>query len=93
MPQETLSDSRVGLNADKIDERNTEVALFRYISKKDDRKGTIREPQLKDTKQHSIPEGTYAPAMALRKRILQLSLAPHITSNPKLKIEPPSRFG
>lgn len=93
MPQETLSDTRVGLNSDKIDERNIEVALYRYVSKKEDKAGILREPKLKEMKQSAIPAGTYGPAMALRKRILQLSLAPHITSNPRLKIEPPSRLG
>jgi hypothetical protein len=89
MPQETLTDSRVGLNADKIDQRNQEEAVFRYIAKDK----PIREAKMKDSKQHAIPAGTYAPAVALRKRILQLSLAPHITSNPKLKVKEPSRIG
>jgi hypothetical protein len=93
MPQETLSDTRVGLNSDKIDERNTEMALFRYVSRQDDKKAILREPRMKETRQSSIPAGTYGPAMAMRKRILQLSLAPHITSNPRLKVEAPSRLG
>lgn len=92
MPQETLSDTRVGLNADKIDERNQEMAVYKYIAG-DDKKGMLREPRMKEMKQHSIPSGTYAPEMALRKRILQLSLAPHITSNPHLKVKSPSYIG
>ena len=79
----TLPSAAIGLNPDKIDEANFNEAVYKYIAHKDTTCDT----------QAPVPKGTVGEAHALRKRILQLSLAPDIYMNKHLKIKGANRLG
>lgn len=75
MPHSTLPNTSVGLNSDKIDEASFSEQVYKYVAKKDTT-GDAQAP---------VPKGTVDKAGALRKRILQLSLAPDIYLNSRLQ--------
>lgn len=63
MAQKVIPNYKVGLNSEKLDEVNQNLALFKFIH---------------GHKQAPIPKGTTGECNTLRKRILQLSLFPDI---------------
>lgn len=73
----------VGLNSDKIDEANFQEQVYRFVSRGDTRA----------MNQAPVPRGTVGKANALRRSILELSLAPDIYMNRRLQIKDPSRLG
>lgn len=79
----TLPNSSIGLDSEKIDERRIEEQVYRHLAKQDTT-GIAESP---------VPKGTVAPAHELRKRILQLSLAPDVYMNRHLKMKGASRLG
>jgi hypothetical protein len=85
MSKSTLRSESVGLDPDKIDERTIEERVYRYIAMKN-MGGSPAE-------QAPVPKGTVDKAGALRKAILQMSLAPDIYMNKSLKIKSPLRVG
>jgi hypothetical protein len=85
MSKSTLRSESIGLDPDKIDERTVEEQVYRYIAKKN-MDGSPAE-------QAPVPKGTVDKAGALRKAILQMSLAPDIYMNKSLKIKSPSCVG
>jgi hypothetical protein len=85
MSKSTLRSDSIGLEPDKIDERRIEERVYRYVAMKD-MGGAPAE-------QAPVPKGTVDKAGALRKAILQMSLAPDIYMNTSLKIKSPSRVG
>lgn len=87
--QSTLSSESIGLEPEKIDERKIEERVYRYVAKEHSKRALMGDT----IEQAGIPTGTVDNARKLRREILQLSLAPHVTSDPKLKIKAPSRFG
>ena len=81
--QSTQPNASVGLNTDQIDEANFQEQVYKFVARKDTRTGG----------QAPVPTGTVDKAGALRKRILQMSLAPDIYLNSRLQIKDPSRLG
>lgn len=85
----TLSNAAIGLNSANIADSNINASLWNYVSMKHSGAALAGEP----LEQASVPKGTVDEAHALRKRILQLSIAPDITGNKSLKIKGASRLG
>jgi hypothetical protein len=85
MSKSTLRSESIGLEPDKIDERKIEERVYKYVAMK----SMDGEP----AEQAPVPKGTVDKAGALRKAILQMSLAPDIYMNKSLKIKSSSRVG
>jgi hypothetical protein len=85
MAKATLRSESIGLDPDKIDERKMEERVYQYVAHKQ----MAGEP----AEQAPVPKGTVDKAGALRKAILQMSLAPDIYMNKSLKIKSPLRVG
>ena len=85
----TLPNSSIGLNTGNIAESNINEAVWGYVSKHHLGKALAGSP----LEQAPIPKGTVGSATALRKRILELSLAPDIYMNRSLKVKSPFRVG
>lgn len=87
--QSTLPNSSIGLNTANIADANINEALWSYVSKHHLAAGMSGEP----LEQAPVPKGTVGPAGTMRKRILQLSIAPDIYLNSKLQPKGTSRLG
>lgn len=85
----TLSNAAIGLNSADIANSNINEAVWNYVSMKHSGAALAGEP----LEQAPVPKGTVDEAHALRKRILQLSIAPDIMSNKHLKVKSASRLG
>jgi hypothetical protein len=81
----TLRSESIGLDPDKIDERKIEERLYRFVA--------MKNMDGMPAEQAPVPKGTLDKAGALRKAILQMSLAPDIYMNKSLKIKSPSCVG
>ena len=81
--QDTLPNESIGLNPDKIDESRFQEQVYKYVAKK----GPMGDAQA------PVPKGTVDEAHALRKRILELSIAPDIFANRHLKVKGAHRLG
>ena len=79
----------IGLNPDKIDEASFNDAVYKYVAREHSQRGLMGDTM----KQAPIPKETVGEAHSLRKRILQLSLAPDIYMNKHLKIKGANRLG
>jgi hypothetical protein len=85
----TLPNSSIGLNSANIAEANIPEAVWNYVSKHHLGKAMAGEPLEKAP----VPKGTVAPAGTLRKRILELSLAPDIYMISRLQPKGTARLG
>lgn len=85
MAKSTLRSESIGLEPDKIDERKIEERVYRYVA--------MKEMGGEPAEQAPVPKGTVDKAGALRRAILQMSLAPDIYMNKSLKIKSPLRVG
>ena len=85
----TLPSESIGLEPDKIDERKIEERVYRYVAMEHGKRALAGDT----IEQAPVPKGTVDNAHALRKRILQLSLAPDIYANRNLKIKGSHRLG
>lgn len=79
----TQPNTSVGLNSDHIDEARFQEQVYKFVARDDTRGGG----------QAPVPRGTVGKANALRRSILELSLAPDIYMNKRLQIKDPSRLG
>lgn len=87
--QSTLPSESIGLDPNKIDERNIEERVYRHLAMKHSKRALAGDT----LEQAAIPKGTVDEAHALRRRILELSLAPDIYANRNLKIKGSHRLG
>jgi hypothetical protein len=85
MSKSTVRSESIGIDPENLDIRRTEEAVYKYVAKKN-MDGSPAE-------QAPVPKGTVDKAGALRKAILQMSLAPDIYMNNSLKIKSPSCVG
>ena len=86
--QSTLNNASIGLNTGDIANSNINEALWNYVSKKHSAAAIAGEP----LEQAPVPKGTVGEATALRKRILELSIAPDVYMNRHLKVKGASRL-
>jgi hypothetical protein len=77
------------LNPDKIDEATFNEAVYKYVAREHSQRGLMGDT----LEQAPTPKGTVGEANALRRRILQMSIAPDVYMNNKLKIKSPHRLG
>lgn len=82
--QSTLPSESIGLDPNKIDERKIEERVYQFVAQKTPTTGGTQAP---------VPKGTVDNAHALRRRILELSLAPDICLNRQLKVKGAHRLG
>ena len=80
----TLPSESIGLEPDKIDESRISEQVYRFVAKTNPLMGGTQAP---------VPKGTVDEAHALRKRILELSIAPDIFANRHLKVKGAHRLG
>jgi hypothetical protein len=66
----TQRNESIGLNPDKLDENKIDEQVYRFVAKK--------QMDGAPAEQAPVPKGTVGKANALRRNILQLSLAPDI---------------
>lgn len=85
----TLPNNSIGLNEANISEANFGEAVWKYVAKKHSGAALNGSP----LEQAPIPKGTVGEAHAMRRRILELSIAPDITHRAMLKVKGSSRLG
>jgi hypothetical protein len=85
----TLPSASIGLNPDRIDEASFNDAVYKYIAREHSKRGLMGDT----LEQAPVPKSTVGEANNLRKRILQMSIAPDIYMNKHLKIKSPNRLG
>lgn len=85
----TLPSTSIGLNPDRIDEASFNDAVYKYVAREHSKRGLMGDT----LEQAPVPKSTVGEANTLRKRILQLSLAPDIYMNKHLKVKNPNRLG
>ena len=87
--QSTLPNSSIGLNEANIAEANFGEAVWKYVAKKHSGAAITGSP----IEQAPVPKGTVGEAHTMRRRILEMSIAPDIYMNRNLKVKGASRLG
>ena len=93
----TLPNNAIGLNSANIADANIPLATWEYVAKvrpsMRKRPDAPTESLHKETGSAPLPRGTVGKEGMLRRSILQMSLAPHISSGAMSKVKSPSRVG
>ena len=102
----TLPNNSIGLNSANIADANINSATWNYVSGKSTspdiakirpkfrrRADAPTESLHRETGEAPLPKGTVGRDAMLRRSILQMSLAPHISAGAMSKVKSPSRVG